>query len=112
MKAVHPSVYVLEEMEARGWDRDLLAWFMVLGTDKPEALDRLRRDAEGYAEQGEQWQRTRLALDIYFEVGPTDRHLHLGKMAQDLSAAFGASDSLFENLERAWLAPDHSPEHP
>jgi hypothetical protein len=46
-EAFHPSEFITEEMEARGWDRDELA----------------RRMGGGFAV-------TRLALDLYLDVGP------------------------------------------
>lgn len=45
----------------------------------------------------------RLALDLYFEVGPTEPNLRLGD-PQDIADAFGVDRDFFLNLERAWLA--------
>jgi hypothetical protein len=82
----HSSVYVAEEMEARGWDRDRLALEMVGG------------DRERYGV-------TRLALDFFFEIGPTDPHCQTGpEMCAQLATAFGVSTELFVNLEKAWLS--------
>ncbi len=80
----HPSEYIQEELEARGWTRDRLATAM----------------------RGEDWGTNRLAIDLYIEVGPTDPGCRLGTMADDLARAFGTSVELWRNLEKTWL------EHP
>src|SRR5690349_11557071 len=91
-------------MEARGWNRDILAWCMVLGTgDREEALARIGT-GETYDAQGKEWQLTRLALDFYFEAGPNEPMMRMGEMAAKFSRAFGASEELFTNLEAAWLS--------
>lgn len=82
----HPSHYVLEEMDERGWDRDRLATEIVKACP--------HRD----------WGISRLAIDFFFAVGPTDSACRLGDMAEDLAAAFGTSAELFTNLEKSWLA--------
>lgn len=102
----HPSVFILEEMDARGWDRDILAWCMVLGTgERDEALARIGT-GDTYDQQGRAWQRTRLALDLYFEIGADHPNMRLGEMAAQFSRAFGASEELFVNLETRWLQSD------
>jgi hypothetical protein len=87
----HPSVIIAEELEARGWDRNDLALAMVGGD-----LD--------------QFGVTRLSLDFFFEVGPTDTALRIGdEMAAQLSRAFGVSKGFFLALEAAWLAAAGEP---
>lgn len=74
----HPSVFIAEEMEARGWDRDDLARLM-----------------------GGDFGISRLSIDLYFEVGPRERDLLIGD-GQDFGRAFGVSPEFFLNLETAW----------
>lgn len=77
----HPSEYITEEIEARGW-----------------TLDRLAH------EMGGDYGITRLALDLYIEVGPTEPALRIGQHTADqLAKAFGTSADLWTNLEAAWL---------
>lgn len=98
----HPSVFIRDEMAARGWTRDILAWCMVLGTgQREEALSRLA--AQDYAVIGKAWQMTRLALDFYLEIGVDEPGMRLGDMAGQFSRAFGTSEALFQNLETQWL---------
>lgn len=86
--AFHPSEYIKEEMEARGWSRDRLATEM----------------AGDYDADPNEWGITRLALDMFFEVGPIDRNARIGDvMAGQLGKAFGVSKELFLNLEQSWL---------
>jgi hypothetical protein len=75
----HPSVFIIEEMEARGWDRDELARRM-----------------------GGEWKLNRVVLELYFEIGPTEPNLRMGD-GEDFAQAFGVSAELFQNLEKAWL---------
>lgn len=75
----HPSVFIQEEMDARGWDRDELARRM-----------------------GGDWSVSRLSLDLYFEVGPTKPGIRLGD-GEDFARAFGVPAEFFRNLEAAWL---------
>lgn len=65
-EAVHPSEFIGEELAARGWSRWHLARLM----------------------SGDRCQ-NRLILDMYFEVGPTERNLRMGDIADDLGRAFG-----------------------
>jgi hypothetical protein len=81
----HPSYYVLEEMDERGWDRDRLAIEVV----------KARPDRD--------YGITRLAIDFFFGVGPIDPRSRMGELANDFGAAFGTSSELFTNLERSWL---------
>lgn len=78
---IHPSELIREEMDARGWDMDMLAMRM-----SPE------------------FGITRLTLDMYFEVGPTDPNMRIGgQTAEGLARAFDVSAEYFLNLETAWL---------
>jgi plasmid maintenance system antidote protein VapI len=78
---IHPSAIIQEELDARGWSRDRLA--VKMGGDA--GLNRL-------------------ALDMYFEVGPSHTDLLLGdEEAAQLARAFGVSAELFLNLQRQWL---------
>lgn len=80
----HPSVLMREEMEARGWDLDRLATAMLA------------------AEDGH-WQAHRLALDLYFELGPTDRAILMGQeSAEAFARAFGTSPELWLSLHADW----------
>lgn len=82
-EAFHPSIYIKDELEARGWSIDDLAKAM----------------------PGD-YGINHTALDFYLEIGPDNPTMHLGDLAIEVSRAFGVDDSLFPNLERAWL------EHP
>lgn len=77
----HPSEYVREEMEARGWTMHDLAVRMTL----------------------HDFEVNQLALEMYFAVGPTDAHAHVGDtMDAQLCRAFGVSQGFFTRLEKAW----------
>lgn len=78
----HPSVYIEDEMAARGWDRDTLAY-------------RMSSCSEDLAVN-------RLALDLYLDVGPREPGLRIGDAA-DLERAFGIDAAFFLELERRWL---------
>lgn len=87
----HPSELIRDEIEARGWSLDELAMRMVGG------------DREQFGVQ-------RLALDFYFECGPTEPNLRMGDdSARMMAAVFDVSTDYFINLERAWLAWVESP---
>jgi hypothetical protein len=75
----HPSVFILEEMEARGWDQ----W---------ELSRRMGGDA----------QINYVGLEFYFEIGPIEPDLRLGD-GEDFARAFGTSAEFWRNLEDAWL---------
>ena len=77
----HPSVFIQEEMDARGWDRWALAHRM--GGDP-----RIKH----------------LELDMYFEVGPEKTTMRMGPTGDDIARAFDVSPEFFRNMERAWLA--------
>lgn len=79
MKVPHPSSFVLEELEARGWSLDRLA--IEMGGDAPL---------------------NRLALDLWIAV--QEPNCRLGEMAGQFGMAFGVSPELFTNLESAWRA--------
>lgn len=77
-EAVHPTEYILEELEARGWTLDDLA-----------------------AKTPGDFGLNRLAMDFYLLQ---DEGVRLGEAgAEGLAAAFGTSKELWLNLERAWL---------
>ncbi len=81
-EAFHPSIYIKEEMEARGWDAD-------------DLVDRMGPDRE----------LNRLALDMYLEIGPDNPGLRIGEeAANEIGDAFGVPGELFLNMERIWLA--------
>lgn len=80
-EAFHPSEYIHEELEARGWSIKDLA-------------GRLPGD----------YSSNLLALEMYLAVEACDG-LRMGDMASEISRAFGVDATLFGNLERAWL--DH-----
>jgi hypothetical protein len=79
MSAPHPSVYILEEMAARGWSSIELAQAM----------------------PGD-FQTNHAAVHIYLILGPKKPNMRIGD-ATDYAAAFGVLPELFLNLERAWL---------
>lgn len=80
--AFHPSEFIAEEMQARGWGRDDLARHM-----------------------GGDFSETRMSLEFYLEVGPTQRGIRVGQhTAMQLAVAFGTSPDLWLNLEASWLA--------
>lgn len=77
----HPSVFIAEELAARGWDKFDLATHM--GGDINLNV---------------------LVIDLYFTVGPERTNMRIGeRTAWQLAIAFGTSVQLFLNLEQAWL---------
>ena len=77
----HPSEFIREEMNERGWDDLDMAARM--GGDPVNSL---------------------LELQMYLAVGETgDPRLRLGEMAGKLAKAFGTSVGFWLNLERAFL---------
>ena len=76
----HPSEFIKDEMEARGWDIGRLATAM-----------------------GGDYGLNYLAMDIYFIVGPEKTNCRLGRLSGDLSRAFGISPDFFVNLETGYL---------
>ncbi len=78
--APHPSVFIQEEMAARGWDR----W---------ELARRMPGDH----------QMNRLELDLYFAVGPNKTNLRLGETGEDIARAFDVNPEFLHNMETAWL---------
>jgi len=78
----HPSTFIREEAEARGWTFDALASRM--GGDAPS---------------------NRVALDLYEQIGPSKTNMRLGAdTAAMLGHAFGISARYFLKLESLWLA--------
>lgn len=82
-EVVHPSIFILEECDARGWTRDDLA--LAMGPREDFGVNRL-------------------SIDLYCAVH--DRSCRMGGMVPLLAHAFGVSEEYFQNLETAWL------EHP
>lgn len=74
----HPSVFILEEMEARGWTLGDLT---------------MRMDGDPHL--------NRVALDLYLNVGPDDPDLLIGD-GEDLARAFGTSAEFWRRLEAGW----------
>jgi hypothetical protein len=80
LQADHPSWFIKEELDARGWSLDDLA-----------------------ARMPGEFGVNRLSLDFYFEVGPTAPNMIIGKTtAYRLGIAFDVSPDFFLNLESAW----------
>ncbi len=81
LQVIHPSSFMQEELDARGWSRDRLA-----------------------VEMGGDAGLNRIAIDMYFELGPSHSDLRLGSdEAAGFARAFGTSEELWTNLERSWL---------
>lgn len=76
----HPSIHALEEMFERRWTLDDLC-FAIDGT-----------------------QETRLTLELFFLVGPSEPNMQMGKLCEELDKAFGVSLGFFAKLEAGWLA--------
>lgn len=78
----HPSVFIAEELAARGWSvADLLA----------RMNDR-------------DWTVNAIAFDFYFSIGPDTPELRIGDvMAEQIAQALDVSPGLLLNLERQWL---------
>jgi plasmid maintenance system antidote protein VapI len=76
---VHPSIFIQEEMRARGWSRSELARRM-----------------------GGDHRFNRLCIDLYFLVGPDEPNLRIGN-GENFARAFGVPAEFFRNLETAWL---------
>ena len=79
VETFHPSVFIVEEMKARGWDRYDLA--VRMGGDVAKNL---------------------LIIDLYLEVGPTKTNMRIGD-GEDFARAFGTSAQFWLNLENQWL---------
>ena len=80
-EAFHPSVFISDELEARGWSKEMLAIAMTGDID-----------------------RNILMLDLYMEVGPERPNMRIGKtLSKKLSHAFGTSQQFWLNLEAEWL---------
>ena len=83
MTISHPSVFIREEMKARGYSLN-------------DVTFRMRR-----YESEKDWQIERLALELYLEV-QTPNMVLSRTQARGLGAAFGVSAKLFENMHSAW----------
>lgn len=78
----HPSEYIVDELNERGWSVSDLA-------NKMGHNDCVLN---------------KLSLDLYFEVGPSKPNLQLGKnMGEKLARAFDVGSTLLFNLEKSWL---------
>lgn len=76
----HPSFFIQEELDARGWTLDILAMRM-----------------------GPEFGFNRLSLDMYFDVGPTEPNLLLGDVtSKQLGRAFNVSSEFFLKLHQRW----------
>lgn len=80
-EAFHPSEYIKDELEARGWSISDLA----------------KRIPGDYGVN-------HLAIEMYLDCGPEEPDMRMGDMAEQIATAFGVSCTLFRNLENAWLA--------
>ena len=79
---VHPSEFIQDELEARGWSIEILAVHMA----------------------GFEIEKNKLTLDLYSTIGPEETSMRIGdETAEKLSAAFGISAEFFINLEKSWL---------
>jgi len=82
----HPSEFIVEEMIARGWTPEQLAFRMSDGTDRDYGV-------------------CRLSLDFYDVLGPDEPNMTLGQVTADrLGKAFGVSAAYFLALEEKWRA--------
>lgn len=80
----HPSIYILEEIQERGWSLGDLATRMA---DTPTGRTAIL-----------------LTLELYLESGPSEPTLFLGQpLSEALGRAFGVSSELFLELHRSWL---------
>lgn len=87
-EAAHPSEFILDEMQERGWNTYRMA--KAMGDDE--------------------WRENYLALDMYFAVGPRTPNLRIGPvMAQQIGDAFSTSAEYWLNLEAQWLAERATP---
>ena len=83
----HPSEYIREEMEARGWTLHDLACRMTVS------------DLE----------LNEFALELYFSVGPDDPNCHIGEDADKrLARAFGVSAVLGSRSEASLVYVKHA----
>jgi HTH-type transcriptional regulator / antitoxin HigA len=79
-EAFHPSEFIREEMDARGWVVHDLALFM-----------------------GGDYAANYLAMDLYLKIGPEQPGIRLGGVEVALARAFDVDAAFFSNLEYAWL---------
>lgn len=86
--SAHPSVFIADEMTARGWTSQEVARRMGRASAREHAI-------------------RHLAIEMYLAIGEEESpspNCRIGReMADDLARAFGLSADLFLNLERLWL---------
>lgn len=83
----HLTEFLAEEMETRGWSRDVLATLLL--------VERFKED----------WGKTKLELDLWFEVGPRRKNiLFTEKFSGELATVFGVSPELLRNLHARWMS--------
>lgn len=87
--AFHVSEYIREEMEARGWNADVLAVRM------------------GFTSQHE-LEINRLSLDFMLELQDPDMYLG-ADLARGLGRAFGVSPLLFARIDETWRRAQGKP---
>lgn len=77
----HPSEFILEELDARGWDINTLAQKM----------------------SGD-YSVNYVALEFYLTIGKDNVGLRMGAdVIRDLASIFDVSEDYFRNLEKAWV---------
>lgn len=79
-EAFHPSEFIKDEMDARGWS----------------LADLVKRMPGDYGINY-------VALDFYLSIGPEEPGLRMGDNA-GLGQAFGVDPEYLNNLEKAWLS--------
>lgn len=80
-EAFHPSEFIFDELNARGWDINTLAQKM----------------------SGD-YRVNYLALDFYLTFGKDYVGLRMGEcVIKDLASIFDVSEDYFRNLEKAWV---------
>jgi len=77
----HPSEFILDELDARGWDINTLAQKM----------------------SGD-YSVNYIALEFYLTIGKDNSLLRMGEdVIKDLASIFDVSEDYFRNLEKAWV---------
>ena len=88
----HPTSFLMDEMISRKMSRDDLAKIVSEKT-------------------GESYGLAKLALDLYWTVGPFDPSCRMGELAEWFSLAFGISKDYFLNLEKMWMSVPQETRH-